>query len=326
KQRKINRLQELLEDLDIYFKKTVVEEQDGQMVTSFFIYSGLKSYMKYFDKWLLNYNFEALSSLVEESLFWDGWVVKGSTQGGRYSTKIESNAKWLQTIAHLVGKSSTILKDSQGGFTVGICSRQNSRVKLGNIKTVLHKGTEVYCPTTSTGYFLVKAKGLISITGNSNYGMGVNRLAQMSGLSITLAKQLQDYYFQLNYEVKQWQDRVILEIQTKGYITNIFGRRGWYLNKNDPMLKNKALSFIPQSTIADLVNHAMAKIAKELPEVTISLQVHDSLVVQYPKEKAEHYRKEIVRCMELDIPYEPILKIPADIQVSARSYGDVRSL
>ncbi len=160
----------------------------------------------------------------------------------------------------------------------------------------------------------------------SNYGLGINRLASMSGLPIQLAKELQEYYFSLCPEVLQWQQSIKRTMQTKGYLTNIFGRRGWYLNKNDPMLFNKALSFIPQSTIADLVNHAMANIQENLQEVQILLQVHDSLVVQYPKEKAELYRKEIVKAMEIEIPYKPTLVIPADIQVSTKSYGDVKKI
>lgn len=160
----------------------------------------------------------------------------------------------------------------------------------------------------------------------TNYLMGINKLASMAGISVQLAQELQNYYYSLCPEVRLWQERVVREIQTKGYLTNILGRRGWYLNRNDPMLKNKAASFIPQSTIADVVNKAMVAVSERYPEVQLLLQVHDSLVGQYPKEKAEFYRPAMLDCMEVALPYNPILKIPADIQVSQRSYGDVRSL
>lgn len=160
----------------------------------------------------------------------------------------------------------------------------------------------------------------------SNYGMGINRLAMMSGLPIDLAQQLQDYYFTLCPEVRIWQQRIIKDISSKGYITNKFGRRGWYLNKNDPMLHNKAFSFIPQSTIADLVNHAMYEIDSKLSDVQILLQVHDSLVVQYRIEVAEERRGQVKKLMELPIPYDPVLVIPSDIQISQKSYGDVKDL
>ena len=160
----------------------------------------------------------------------------------------------------------------------------------------------------------------------TNYLMGIDKLARMAGIPYKLAKGLQDFYFQLNPEIRTWQDRIVRDIRdtgTKGYITNIYGRKGWYLNKNDPMLANKAVAFIPQSTIADLINHAMVAIDKKLPGATITLQVHDSLVVQYPKEEAAFYRKKIIECMEIPLPYTPTLIIPADLQTSTVSYGDV---
>ena len=160
----------------------------------------------------------------------------------------------------------------------------------------------------------------------TNYLMGVNRLAMMAGIPIDLAQQLQDFYFTLCPEVRIWQQRVIKEIGSRGYVTNKFGRRGWYLNKNDPMLQNKAVSFIPQSTIADLVNHAMYDIDSKLTDVQMLLQVHDSLVVQYPIEVAEKRRQQVKKLMEIPIPYEPRLIIPADIQISQKSYGDVKDV
>lgn len=161
------------------------------------------------------------------------------------------------------------------------------------------------------------------VFNGSNYGMGVAKLASMAGISQSLAQGLQDYYFDLCWEVRKWQQRIARDIKTKGFISNIYGRRGWYVNNNDPMLLNKALAFIPQSTIADLINHAMVEIDRRLPNATITLQVHDSLVVQYPTEKAEYYRQHIINCMEIPLPYTPKLVIPAGIQVSTKSYGEV---
>lgn len=156
----------------------------------------------------------------------------------------------------------------------------------------------------------------------SNYGMGVKKLAMMAGIPIKQARELQDFYFRLNPEIPKWQKRVEEEIRSKGYIENIFGRRGWFINSNDPMLLNKALAFTPQSTIGDIVNRALVNTEK-FPEIIPLLQVHDSLVVEYPAEKAVHYRKAILSCMDVPLPYDPILIIPSDIQVSCKSYGEV---
>lgn len=161
----------------------------------------------------------------------------------------------------------------------------------------------------------------------TNYGMGVDKLAITAGISYDLAKQLQEFYFHLNPEVKKWQDRIKLDISRKGYITNIFGRRGWFLNRNDATLFNKAFAFIPQSSIADVVNRGFVNIIENYgDDVHVLMQVHDSLVTQYPIEKAEFYRSAIKQAMEIDIPYKDILIIPADFKVSTVSYGDTEKV
>jgi len=172
---------------------------------------------------------------------------------------------------------------------------------------------------TDTEYKIYKG-----VFHGSNYGMGIDKLAKMAGIPFNLAKQLQEFYFYLNPEVKVWQDNVAKDIATKGYITNIFGRKAWFLNKNDPTLLNKALAFKPQGGIADLVNHAWVSIRTQYPDkIKVSAQVHDSLVCQYKLEDASWARKAIIDCMEIPLEFPTTtLIIPADLKVSDRSYGD----
>lgn len=163
----------------------------------------------------------------------------------------------------------------------------------------------------------------------SNYGMGIEKLASMSGLPITLSKQLQDFYFRLNPEIRVWQKDIEKQIKTKGYITNVFGRRAWFTNKNDPTLLNKALAFQPQGGIADLVNHAWVSIKEKHKEnIHVSMQVHDSLVCQYKIDIAEKARKQIINCMEIPLTFKGgiTITIPADCKVSTKSYGDCKKL
>ena len=167
-------------------------------------------------------------------------------------------------------------------------------------------------------------KAYKAVCHGTNYGLGLEKLASMLRISYEYAKDLQDFYFLLNPEIKKWHERIRLSISRKGYIENIFGRRGWFLNRNDPTLFNKAYAFIPQSTIADLVNHAMVNIVERHPEIDVLMQVHDSLVLQYDIAIAEQSRINIINCMEFDLPYAPPLRIPADLKVSTVSYGDTK--
>jgi DNA polymerase I-like protein with 3'-5' exonuclease and polymerase domains len=161
----------------------------------------------------------------------------------------------------------------------------------------------------------------------SNYGMGLDKLASMAGLSYIQASKIQQFYFGLCPELRQWQDNIAKEIAIKGYLTTIFGRKRWFLNKSDPMLQNKALAFKPSATIADLVNHGWVDIVEKYPEIDVLLQTHDSLTGQYDISFSEVARKGIIECMEIPLKYPAItLIIPADLQVSRKSYGDTEGL
>jgi hypothetical protein len=175
------------------------------------------------------------------------------------------------------------------------------------------------------------------------YGMQTEKLASTLGCSFSLAKSLMEFYNHIYPEKEKWHEKIQRNVKLKGYITNIFGRRGYFLNTNDATLWNKAFSFIPQSTIADVINRAWVKIAQELnmqvrdmyedtivyEEVSseeefiqVLMQVHDSLVLQYPVAIAEKVREPIRQSMLIPLPYDPPFSIPSDFKVSASSYGE----
>ena len=75
------------------------------------------------------------------------------------------------------------------------------------------------------------------------------------------------------------------------------------------------------------MNRGVVNIGKNYGhDVDILMQVHDSIVTQYPIEKAEYYRAKIKEAMEIDIPYKNTLIIPADFKVSNHSYGDTEKV
>lgn len=161
----------------------------------------------------------------------------------------------------------------------------------------------------------------------TNYGMGVGKLALTARISESLAKELMDYYFHLNPEVKKWQQRIAKDVSTKGWIQNIFGRRAWFLNKNDVTLLNKAYAFIPQSSIADVINRATVDCYEKYSDrIDILMQVHDSLVFQYNIPDAIENRNLIKNSMEVKIPYPKQLIIPSDYKISLVSYGDTQKV
>ncbi len=84
----------------------------------------------------------------------------------------------------------------------------------------------------------------------------------------------------------------------------------------------QALAWVPQSTVACVINRAWESIATKLPEVEILVQVHDSLVGQFPTSAGPAIIPRILDAAKIVIPYERPLIIPAGIKTSTLSWGD----
>lgn len=330
RQRKIERLEAILQNLPITYKKRIFEEKPGKVVTEFKFKGYLKAWMKKLDWWVLDYSRECLDAFMEELLYWNGCFT--SRQQITIASTDRLASEIMQTLYHLSGKASKIWFSRVNDevrkplYTISINNRKFFNVSTGNVELVAHEGTKVYCPQTTTGFFLVRRNGHISITGNTWYGMQTKKLAATINCSESFAKILMEFYDYIYPEKALWHNRLREEVKAKGYITNKFGRRFWFLDTTDPTRDNKMFSAIPQSTVADVINRGWVRIKKELSQTNILMQVHDSLVIQYPIGVAEEYRKRIKECMEIPIPYDPVLVIPSDFKVSRKSYGEVEKV
>jgi DNA polymerase I-like protein with 3'-5' exonuclease and polymerase domains len=84
----------------------------------------------------------------------------------------------------------------------------------------------------------------------------------------------------------------------------------------------EALAWIPQSTVAITINKGWLNLVHHLPQVKILLQVHDSLVFQYPISEHPYILPEIKKQLAIVIPYDDPLTIPVTIKTSTVSWGD----
>ena len=171
---------------------------------------------------------------------------------------------------------------------------------------------------TSSDPFYKKMKQFVHLT---NYGGMEAKAAASSGLDISVAKGLRLWYFKLCPEIPAWHKRIADEVRTRGYIENVFGARGYFINKDCPTLLNQAYSYIPQSTIAVLVNKGLVNIDKKEKDIQVMLQVHDALAGQFPTSDTTAPAR-IVQHMSIELPYPCKMVIPADITTSVVSYGE----
>ena len=181
KTRKIERCKALLTEAGIGF----TEAREGDVVR---IRVGAKHYAqmirwvgaeKMFSAELFDAPAETKKAFVSELAFWDG-SVEPQPKGFSYSTTNAYNAQFVATMAHLAGRSAfTTSRPREKGwspaFVVYIRSDKKTRSAPQHYEEIPHDGL-VYCPTTETGYFMVRQHGNIVVTGNTGRWGGNNKM------------------------------------------------------------------------------------------------------------------------------------------------------
>ncbi|HPF15160.1 MAG TPA: DNA polymerase I, partial [Planctomycetota bacterium] len=148
------------------------------------------------------------------------------------------------------------------------------------------------------------------------YGMGAQRLARETGLSVAEAKQFMERYFEAFPKVRSWIDGLLEEARKNGYVETLFGRKRFLpeLTSNNQrmaaMAQNVAVNTPVQGTAADIIKRAMIDLDERLrlaksPALPL-LQVHDELLLEVPLRALEETREIVRDCMEnavqLDVP------------------------
>ena len=148
------------------------------------------------------------------------------------------------------------------------------------------------------------------------YGMSAFGLGNQLDIPRNLAQQYMDQYFERYTGVSEYMERIRETAEQQGYVETLFGRRLYLpeINSRNHMRKQAAaraaINAPMQGTAADIIKMAMIDVdqwlQKELPEVRITLQVHDELVLEIPESKLDEVIPELKKRMEgaanLDVP------------------------
>lgn len=191
--------------------------------------------------------------------------------------------------------------------------------KIFNLPSITKKEAVEYGPDKLDIYDIGK-----HINHGSNYGMTYIKLKEyleMNGFFYSDAdcKEFMAAGKQLNPRTAQWQAETIEMARRDGFLRNPFGRMRWFSTRD---IATKSLAFLPASTLADIIIRAMiAHYPERFPqEITnlglamsgsiidrwiMSIQVHDSLVLQGPHENQleQAHRSRAIMCQpwkELD--------------------------
>jgi DNA polymerase len=156
----------------------------------------------------------------------------------------------------------------------------------------------------------------------TNYLGQPRTMAAHTGRLVAEIDRAQKRWFGAHPGIKEWHNRVAEQISKKPhFVENRFGYR-WYIFDRISSALTEAVAWIPQSTVAIVINRIWLNLYERTPEVQVLLQVHDSLAGQFPTHLHERLAPRILEESKILVPYEDPLIIPADIKTSEISWGD----
>jgi DNA polymerase I-like protein with 3'-5' exonuclease and polymerase domains len=156
----------------------------------------------------------------------------------------------------------------------------------------------------------------------TNYLGQAKSLAGQAGLLVHETERIQKWYFGKFPEIPKWHARLRATFMATGTVQNAFGNKVTFYDRLDDNLLRKAVATIPQSTVALLINRIWLAIDSGLPDVVILIQVHDSLLGEYPTSDGPIHVGNILRVSRIVVPYPDPLIIPVGLKTSTDSWGD----
>jgi DNA polymerase I-like protein with 3'-5' exonuclease and polymerase domains/uracil-DNA glycosylase len=156
----------------------------------------------------------------------------------------------------------------------------------------------------------------------TNYGGKPHTLSKGLGMTMREAEHFQRRWFQMHPGIAEWHERIEHEIMTTRSVRNKFGFRRFYFDRVENLLP-EALAWIPQSTVAILINKGLCNIMESGSSMRILLQVHDSLVGQFPTTDLSVNLPILQKALQITVPYDDPLIIGTSLDLSVKSWGDL---
>lgn len=193
KDRKIEYFKELL----INSKKDYKEYKEiinGVEFTRFEFYHTTNE--KEFQDYWYNASKKQLKLITEEILKWDGSISNraGRKEAERFSSNSKKSIDFVQFAFHSIGKTATLSVDNRvdkninyslvinhsDGLGISKNDRAVSTTKIEKVKA----SDEMYCFTVDSGFFVVRQKGRVYVSGNSGKGYVQDKLMGIEGKAL----------------------------------------------------------------------------------------------------------------------------------------------
>jgi DNA polymerase-1 len=141
----------------------------------------------------------------------------------------------------------------------------------------------------------------------ASYSAGPQVLANRLGVKLSEAKVLIDMYHRANPSLRMWYQQIQQELKRSRTLYNLFGRKHRFLDRWGDSLFRSAYSYIPQSTIGDLLNKAILRVYNEMPslpfDLIILLQLHDAMYTMVEEANVDKTIKFMRKCMLIPLVF-----------------------
>lgn len=298
KERKIKRLQVLCKQYNFVYQ--IKPQVTG---TTKIVVDG--ALQKNLDWNMLEWSGNCIRDFLDEYKFWDG---HSSATAVSISSVNLRNLQIMQTLGRICGIGGNIQKPQISGLgSVVYRLQQNNRKWATGSSVTWTKSTAqnqlVLCPTVSTGWFYVRRKGKICVTGNTNYYGQPFTIARHLKVPVELIKDFQSVYFAAFPCITQFHRWVAEQLQTIGSLTTQFGRqRHFYGRSNDDATLREAIAYMGQSPTADRTNLGLYRHWDYFKTKTQLLaQTHDSITFQYDPAYEAEIIPQALKLIEVDL-------------------------
>lgn len=152
---------------------------------------------------------------------------------------------------------------------------------------------------------------------SGNYGIGAEKFARSLHIPVPEARSLLNRYEMRYPELRRWRLEVEDRVRKTRRLITPLGRRREFHAPLTADLFRIAYAYVPQSTVADLLNIGLIRLAERLPcDCALLLQVHDSVLVDVPAHKAIEIAGLVRECLTVPFRVEGReVVIPVDVEV-----------
>lgn len=303
-------IRDVLRQNSIHFEEDSLNSLNENTVTSFRLKSSdirefldrvvgsrLQKHEVDWVSWVLKLRNESLVAFV-----YNFWLADGDTKKNvnkKYMTIKQNRGKIADAVllaGYLLGFNVT----HRGSDKISTIRFQKKRrhTTCQEFKMLSSRTTDVFCLTTELDTFVIKQNGVITITGNCQYGAGVKTVARTAKVSDAIAKKLHEGYHKLNWSIAKIASMMVVKKTDFGdWQINPINKM-WYSLRSD----KDRFSTLIQGTgayILDLWLYHGERLAKQRGlDWTLVGQFHDELILEIPVGEEDVYKQLVADALD----------------------------